>query len=519
MRVLLVDDEAIDLEWLRRRVAGSGLPLSYVGTANSGFRALEMMQEQQIDIILSDIRMPIMSGIEFVRKAKEGNPKVHVAFISGHEDFHYAKEALQLGASGYLLKPVDNAELYAMLQSLCDKVRQEQEQNRTMEEALSLVQQELLLRWFQHSLQAETLEQHIREYLTPLLQQGSAAVIVEMDDVDWKLAEEQRRPVMTRLSETISQLAESSGAWLLAAEQGARFVLLSASPQDKLEEQLGRLIAKVQEELPVTITVGVGQLANDMAELQESYHQADAALGAKWLLGKSRLLRNGSSAETQETLPPNLEAVVSKMLTAILDYDLVTVDDCLVALFSRNGAITSKNELYDLIIRITSKLHADLLRHNENLYELLRWESRQPAMLFQYETMDDILSWLRRRFFELSELIYTKRAKQKRRLVEEIGSYIDSNLEHKITLKEVAAHFDFTPNYLGTLFKEETGTLFSDYLTEKRMQRVCQLLADPTLKVYEIAERVGYKNILYFNRQFKQSIGMTPGEYRKKHKI
>ncbi|MNI95508.1 HTH-type transcriptional regulator YesS [compost metagenome] len=83
----------------------------------------------------------------------------------------------------------------------------------------------------------------------------------------------------------------------------------------------------------------------------------------------------------------------------------------------------------------------------------------------------------------------------------------------------MAAHFDFTPNYLGYLFKEETGTHFSDFLNERRLARVCQLLADPGLKIYEVAERMGYKNIIYFNRQFKQAMNMTPGEYRKKHKI
>lgn len=156
---------------------------------------------------------------------------------------------------------------------------------------------------------------------------------------------------------------------------------------------------------------------------------------------------------------------------------------------------------------------------NENLYELLKWESHEPVVLFQFETVHDILSWLRRRFFELSELLYMKRRKQKRKLIEEIMQYVEDHLEQKITLKEVAAHFDFTPNYLGHLFKEETGTHFSDFLNERRTKHVCELLSDPTLKIYEIAERCGYKNIIYFNRQFKQSTGMTPGEYRKKHKI
>ena len=126
---------------------------------------------------------------------------------------------------------------------------------------------------------------------------------------------------------------------------------------------------------------------------------------------------------------------------------------------------------------------------------------------------------IRRRFFELSELLYIKRTRQNRKLIGEIIDYAEERIEQKVTLKEVAARFDFTPNYLGHLFKEETGQNFSDFLIERRMKRVCELLLNPTLKIYEIADRVGYKNIIYFNRQFKQSTGMTPGEYRKKHNV
>ncbi|MNP62884.1 Melibiose operon regulatory protein [compost metagenome] len=112
-----------------------------------------------------------------------------------------------------------------------------------------------------------------------------------------------------------------------------------------------------------------------------------------------------------------------------------------------------------------------------------------------------------------------KRQRQKRKLIDEITEYVKERLDQKITLNEVAAHFDFTPNYLGHLFKVETNSLFSDFLSELRMKRVCELLEDPTKKVYEIAEQAGYKNIIYFNRQFKQYMGMSPGEYRKKNKI
>lgn len=134
-----------------------------------------------------------------------------------------------------------------------------------------------------------------------------------------------------------------------------------------------------------------------------------------------------------------------QLLEAIIQYDLVAIDDHLLELFTNAG----KKDVYELIIRITSKLHADLQQQNENLYELLQWESHQPDILFQFETIHDILSWMRRRFFELSELLYVKRQRQKRKLIDEIMNYVEENLEKKITLKEVAAPLRFHPELSG----------------------------------------------------------------------
>lgn len=523
INVLLVDDEAIDLEWLRRRVLASGLPLNVVGTASSGFNALKIMEEERIDIILSDIRMPIMTGMEFARKAKGLSPNTRIVFISGHEDFGYAKEAIEIHASGYLLKPVQDKDLYEMLGTLCAQMELEMEKDRSFTEALSLVNKELLLRWFDEG-STDPAEPHLRRILTPLLEQGAAAAIVEIDDLEWKmrdLSEEDIRGIKRQIAGLIKAFVEEAklGTWI--AVHHNRFVILANQPQERFLSLLEEMIRRIAESSPCTVTVGVGQYAYaaDEAGLHESYRQAQAALSAKWLLGKNRLIRDTTQTSPGVSPAAQIEQTVDKLLEAIIQYDLVAIDDHLLELFTKELPAAGRKDAYELIVRITSKLHADLQQQNENLYELLQWEQHQPDILFQFETIHDILSWLRRRFFELSELLYVKRQRQKRKLIDEIIRYVEENLEKKITLKEVAAHFDFTPNYLGYLFKEEYGLPFSEYVNERKTTRVSELLCDPTLKIYEIAERMGYKNIIYFNRQFKQSTGMTPGEYRKKNKI
>ncbi|MEK3884002.1 response regulator [Paenibacillus sp. PL2-23] len=517
VNVLLVDDEAVDLEWLRRRVAGFR-GFTSVQTASSGFAALKVMEQQRIDILLSDINMPIMSGMEFAQRAKELNPGVHIVFISGHEEFGYAKKAIELNAYGYLLKPVEDRELEETLQGLCGKIEQERRQAHSITETMSLVNQELLLRWFNESAPVG-IEPHIHGFIEPMLQLGTAVAIIEIDDLAWRnrhSTEEDRRLWLDNAARFIREYLQERHAGTIMSTHDHHFVVLAAVQEASFSALLSELIEAFNRTFSFSITIGMGTYTHAFDKLHDSYRQAQAALSIKWLVGKNRLIQDASEWQPKEKIASNHEEIVDRMLQAMLEYNLTVIDDCLMQLFT--GDI-QKNEIYDLIIRITSKLHADLRQMNEHLYEILNWDAHQPFVLFQFETVQDIISWLRRRFFELSELLYLKRQRQKRKLIAEISDYVKERLEHKITLGEVAAHFGFTPNYLGQLFKLETNRLFSDFLNELRMQRACQLLEDPTKKVYEIAAQVGYKNIIYFNRQFKDYMNMSPSEYRKKRKI
>lgn len=518
--IILVDDESVDLKWMKERVQNFDLPLHVVSAVKSGFAALDLLEHEQIDIILSDIRMPIMSGMEFARKAKEINPHVKIVFISGMQDFDHALEAIHMGASGYLLKPVDDDELFRMLLDLCKQFEQERNQQRSVTEALSLVNYELLLRWLNEFVPS-TVDDHIKDFLSPLLMKGCAVALIEIDDLDWKIGEEtERRTHYKYISEYIESYVVEFFLGIVFSDNRSRFVVLSTVPESQFTELLQSLISAVERSFATTITVGMGDYAHSIDRLHVSYRKAQAALGAKWLLGKNRLHRESVKSMSRETAESNFNRTAEKLLQAILVYDLVIIDDCLSELFERSFSMSSRrNDAYDLIIRLTSKLHADLLPMNENLYEILRWESHQPGRLFEFETLDDILSWLRKRFFELSELLFSKRHNQKRKLIEQMITYVEERNDYMLTLKEVAAHFDFTPNYLGQLFKEETGIKFSDFIHDRRMKRVCDLLNDPSMKIYEVANRTGFKNMIYFNRQFKQSFGMTPSEYRRKHNI
>ena len=191
-RILIVDDESVDLEWMEHRIRNSGKRLEVAAAVTSAPAALNVVRREPIDIILSDIQMPIMSGIELVREVKEIDDHIRVMFVSGYKEFEYAKQAVSFNAFGYLLKPVDNRELYDLLDTVIrslDTERERKEETLQLKETFSLVKQELLFRWLENG-DSQLAMQVVSSLDHDVQAHGAAAAIIEVDRIDWRKANE-----------------------------------------------------------------------------------------------------------------------------------------------------------------------------------------------------------------------------------------------------------------------------------------------------------------------------------------
>jgi two-component system response regulator YesN len=353
-------------------------------------------------------------------------------------------------------------------------------------------------------------------------------VLIEIDDWEWKLSplpEAERAELITGVFQAIEACYKERNSGYCIRDKDHGMALITGCGNDELQAAAGGIVAMVKVRFPVTITIGLGSRVQRGADLRSSYKQAKLALKEKLFLGKNQVIAHssvknpGGSTVTNEPIGVDLDGMCEAILRDMVNYRLVDVDYRLELLFLQVGKFREKATIIHFIVQFISRLHMHCQQMNENLYELLNWEYVHLNVMFQFETVHDMNSWLRRKLFELSERLYIKNQKQNRKIIDAIREYIDLQLASKITLKQVASHFSFSPNYLGQLFKEETGEHFSNYLIQVRIKRACELLLNPLLKVYEIADQMGYKNILYFHRQFKQLTGVTPGDYRKANKI
>jgi len=523
-RVLLADDEDFDLQGLQRFVPWTELGMEIVASVNSGFEALAVLRDEPVDLLVTDIRMPNMSGLELARKTLEMVSNIEIIFVSGYEDFHYARQALTLNAASYILKPVDDEELIGALKKV--KARMDQRSKRKQSELDYAFGEPFIKNQVINNLLTGAVEKGDIPFIVEKLQLGPTesslrAVIVEVDDCLWKLTsyeDQERNQILQELSSKLITFCNEQHVKHICKISTHRIGLIVDWSIEKCKDIFTDWVNMVQHSsCPLTITIAIGNAVPSIVHLNNSYISAEHTLDYKMFSGKSKVIDFSEVSEKQVQDNKNFELQLDALFVSISSYDLVRVTDEIEQLFTLLKSFRSKITIQHFVIHLIVRLDAYLHTLNENIYQMLGIEMRDLDILLQFETIDDIRSWLTRRLFEISELLQLKKEKGNQKLISKVIQYIDQEqcLQNNVSLKDIANVFSFSPNHLGYLFKVETGKSFTDYIIQLRLERARQLLQDPQLKVYEVADQVGYRNLTYFSRQFKKEFGVSPGDYRK----
>ncbi|MBC8081232.1 MAG: response regulator, partial [Gorillibacterium sp.] len=488
-KVLLVDDEMLDLEGLERLTPWDTFGMEVVSAVNSGFEALDYLQAHPVDILISDIRMPIMSGLDLARKATELYPKLKILFVSGYEDFSYAKQAIQLNAFGYILKPIDDGEVVRVLSHVMKELNEEDQVKKLendFRKSLLRNHDERMFQWLTGASEGEYDFSLLDEQLSKWkLQHGAYQVgLLELDDVMIKLerlTETEKQAILAKTHQALATGCDDEGLALACRGEGYRWVVILAG--DLRLERLKRLLENIQRNTTLTITVGLGGTATSLKDLPQSYQSAKNKLSFKIFCGKNRVITDSDIEAYQLQDVMNLDDILEELFEATSQYDLVRIDDCLELIYRNVKGLGKKMAVYNITLHVIVKLDSYLFRMNENLKSIMGMDTTKLDFLYDFETVNDIQSWLRRRLFEISEMLQLKKLRKNHKLVEGVEDYVVKNLESDLSLKDVAHSFAFSPNYLGHLFKEEKGENFSDYVIRRRLERAAELLINPKLKI------------------------------------
>lgn len=514
--ILLVDDERLELEAIAEYVRWEDMGIAVAGTAKNGREALQKMSLCKPDIILTDVRMPVMDGLEFARKAKQLNRHVKIVFLSGHDEFQYIKAALAVEAVGYLLKPIDHEELAAVMQRV---IRKCEEDKQLLGSAEGL--KERLVR----SLAFETDEDSRRDWIQkierlprPLPLTGRYAVAYA--SIHPKTAGTRPAELFADIQRELERQGANHYAWYLDEERFCAIYYLRPTSvpveRDEAKAFWEALSEAFKSRGAATLAVGLSGEGRHQLELHDRFEEAKLAHSSRFYDG-DRDVHAYSLFESAENPTVDPSAAASGIGSSISYGRLDEIDRQIAGFLAPYAANRTPREI---IVSDTAHLLSELERQYAPLLEATEGaRERQEAnwkKIMEPDSLSELRALLSAWCRALAGMIEARDKDKHMPIVQRVMEAIDVRYSQPLTVEQLAAEVYLSPNYIRTLFKEKSGETILEYLTKVRIKRAAELLKDRSLRVHEISKAVGYENVSYFCALFQKHRGVTPNDYRKK---
>jgi two-component system response regulator YesN len=525
-KVMIADDEKVAIDSLRFIIEKSFTNVEIISTARSGREAIEKVEENVPDILFMDIRMPGINGIEAIREIRRHHKQIVIIVLTAFDQFEFAKEAVNLGVTEYLLKPVNRAKVVevvgkaiALVSAEKEKRQQELELKEKLEYAGPIMENGFVYSLLLFDDNSKELFDYKRMF--DIKEDGGYVITVELSDDDtgvpadnkigYSLQSQQFYPYFTDTVKSIckciigpvmlNRIVVVIPCSLKTDEFGCRLEAVSLAES---------MLQKLSEKLNCGLRVGVGKIYRRFDMLAASYEESLKAL--RYLQGPGVMHFMDVVARTSEVGSEYPEYKEKLLLQRVSAGDLTESFNALGCIFDwliqeyKDQPLKIKNKLLEIVF---------LVNH-------MSWEY-EPGGSGGVDLLEEMLSisdlselriWCRNRVETVVSQVSSYRDNKTGGLTRRAKDYIRANYSNSITLEDVAREINISPQYLSKLFKEETGENFIDYLTGIRIRIAKNLLENGDMSIKEICYSIGYSDPNYFSRTFKKIVGSTPTEYK-----
>ncbi len=510
LKILLADDNLLTLNQLGEMIDGSGLPAVVAGQAMDGRRAAQLLEELDPDILITDVDMPLMNGVELAQLVRERGLRAKIIALSNFDSFHFVKPILKCGAVDYLLKHELTREI--LVQKIEEARRQLEQEVRSarQEQAFSLAARQGFLKSLILELPCESQEQELllrrREFLCS---QNALSVlqIVGFQILYHSHSPQERSRVLQSVLRICTSVCGAVDNGLACALENGEFALFfhfeNAASQQRIYEQAREYAALVAGNLRRLLNLGTLMetvaFSGGILQVRQSYLRAHARLMQQPF---SQMEGNSETADGLGLFQEQqlIEALTRGERTAARQIAEKAIQEC----YSGGGQM---QQLVLSFIRIGERVRSARGGQSDEA-AISAFQNKFRRSLPPQEISSSVLDYLDSVCACAASCRYSEH-------VQKAVSYIRENYAQELSLEEMASAIGISGVYLSKIFKAETGSSFVDFVNEKRLEAAKRLLRETGLSVREISERVGMPNYSYFIRLFREKNGVTPLRFRR----
>lgn len=525
-KILIVDDEDIIRQAIVKIIDWKSLGFSEVLEATNGLEALDVLKSARIDLVLADIKMPFLDGLELAKIIKNDFPNVSVVIISGHDEFQMAQEAMQHGVMDYILKPLGDESLSLKILEIREKLDAKRTELQYIDSIKDQLHQNLALLREQYlntlvcTPGNKSISETRLEFLNIPLSTGPFCVCVI--EPDFSISENEDSEIYMFAMKNI--VHESVGDnHPVFSDSFRRIIVIIAydylskemEPRTLVYEILNAISKSFEVFLSRSATFAIGTTVQSAEDLYSSYSESLIALDCKYTLGKSKIYDIYDLDYHDHGFVNPLNAIDKVMIhikscqTNLLANDFHQISSELI---TKRASASNGKIIFIQIITELLKIVAENLSYDENT-----WSNGFDIYgeIDVLQTVDEMAEAVMNFASEVSRKIQETTSNSSRSAVTKAMEHIRHNYaDEKLSLETTASVVSVSPGYLSTLFKRESDVNFSDYLTSIRMEKAKELLKTTDLKTYEIAHATGFNNPHYFSISFKKYTGKTPSKFK-----
>ena len=512
-KLLIVDDEKVPREGMVSMIPWADYDIEVIGTATDGLDALEQIRRNPPDIVLTDIRMPRMDGLELLHVLKEEFAHISTMIISGYDEFEYAKQAIRCGVEGYLLKPLDPTELIRLVLEVLH-TRKATTAGAEPRDELDMHLRNLLYACYTPEQQEEAAER-----FPALAGQWHRILLLQLENIRDALSDQPRSVYRTLMDSLDRHCREHPAACVVEKSPHSILIVLHMEDKQQLSSETHMLLDRLTDTLQGAhyqeYVIGVSRVNQSVEMLGEMYVNTMRIVNMKYIYGNGKAYFVGKRYEVT-WFESRMATLTTQLVACTFAFAQGEIDQLMLEqykIFRREKICLSEIQLFARsLLRALMEKAAENDLNMEDVYgdsgsiilSICTSNSRREIMSRLTDFMNTVGGYLNQH-----------RNVSPEKLCQNIRDYVARNYDNpELSTCTIAENFHFSASYLSSVFSGVCQTTLTNHINSLRMEKACHLLRETDAKISQIAEKVGFVHTSYFCTVFKRVVGISPTDYR-----